>query len=916
MAKIPTILEAGRADGKLATSNSIFDEDKGMFQSEINDIQDTLNSDNPNKPLSANQGKVLKNLLDSKVIEAGSVPIDTEPIEGNITHLVNSDGLAKEFNKHNTEIILGGVYDVSSHNDNIVFESLQALLNSPNLSTLIPISVRHGGMMIRFIQGTVPNSDNKYVQYRLMSTLFSTTETNWQNVDDKLKDIEGQLTTLGSDILELEVEVGNEKDIQKIFSYADSTDDDLMFSTGANKVMASTQNYWGKVFRLQEGLQYNSNAKLYLFNHKPTVDDSDYKEVIDYSARFTANDNLWAVTVAMSPSTDIKLTTYAHGIQSKLPQIETNKQNISKISDDIMTLNDYVKDTDEKLGLLSETTDSIFMSTLERTENLCNPFKINFVSDLYSNGNKFISYNKKNTSILAIYEINGKEGDHYYFFVADELLSVGNLFVWTANEFPSPNSTILQIGSPASDRIFRGNILLNKDTKYLIAEVRFGYNTPTTDDIIEQYRYMFIHNLTICKKYIDKAIPYYKIKKVSFGDTLIKRREERTLFLNNDVLAGSSLELGSGWQGNLNALTHTSGTSPVIVNFDTVQGKKYLFCCTLGTAKEHSLFVTIGELAAVDTYNGTNTVNIGFISNGGKLKITPESSFVSTVSNIKLYEIVNDEKDSTHSVVLTSREVDGNNMPSDISGFYNVSIGDLTTLSSLINGSRNIAIGVKSLGAFTSGTRNIGVGTFTMSALKSGDHNIAIGADAFFLPEKLEDSISIGYGSSGWSGGVSFNKCVAIGTYAFSAVKGNVSESTAVGQDAMRVAQTDIKKSVAVGTHAGYYSGNNNTYIGWYAGAYTKGDNNVAIGHYTDKTYVTGSQNTFVGSLAHAGDNNASASNIETIDNAIVIGYSAIAEHSNEIVIGNRSNNKDYIIIGNKKITFNSDGSVTWSIRE
>lgn len=105
MAKIPTILEAGRADGKLITSDSIFDENKGIFQSELNDIQDTLNSDNPNKPLSAKQGKVLKELLDAKVIEVGAVPIDIEPIEGNTTHVVNSDGLAKEFNKCNTAII-------------------------------------------------------------------------------------------------------------------------------------------------------------------------------------------------------------------------------------------------------------------------------------------------------------------------------------------------------------------------------------------------------------------------------------------------------------------------------------------------------------------------------------------------------------------------------------------------------------------------------------------------------------------------------------------------------------------------------------------------------------------------------------------------------------------------------------------
>ena len=105
MTKIPVILEAGRADGKLTTSGAIFDENKGMFQSELNDIQDTLNSDNPNKPLSAKQGKILKELLNTKVIEVGAVPIDTEPTEGNITHIVNSDGLAKEFNKCNTAII-------------------------------------------------------------------------------------------------------------------------------------------------------------------------------------------------------------------------------------------------------------------------------------------------------------------------------------------------------------------------------------------------------------------------------------------------------------------------------------------------------------------------------------------------------------------------------------------------------------------------------------------------------------------------------------------------------------------------------------------------------------------------------------------------------------------------------------------
>ena len=82
------------------------------------------------------------------------------------------------------------IYDVSAHNDGAVFESLSALLSSDDLSTLIPSSVRHGGMTIRFIQGSEQSSDNKYVQCRYMGTDVTGTPNpfldtaNWQGVDD------------------------------------------------------------------------------------------------------------------------------------------------------------------------------------------------------------------------------------------------------------------------------------------------------------------------------------------------------------------------------------------------------------------------------------------------------------------------------------------------------------------------------------------------------------------------------------------------------------------------------------------------------------------------------------------------------------------------------------------------------------
>ena len=80
------------------------------------------------------------------------------------------------------------IYDVSAHNNDAVFESLQALLSSSNLSTLIPTSVRHGGMTIRFIQSYEQSSDNKYnkyVQARCMAQNFTTDVTQWQDVDTK-----------------------------------------------------------------------------------------------------------------------------------------------------------------------------------------------------------------------------------------------------------------------------------------------------------------------------------------------------------------------------------------------------------------------------------------------------------------------------------------------------------------------------------------------------------------------------------------------------------------------------------------------------------------------------------------------------------------------------------------------------------
>lgn len=54
--------------------------------------EDGLTSTDPNRPLSAAQGRALKMMLDAKVIEVGAVPFDAKPTKGS-TNPVTSDGL-------------------------------------------------------------------------------------------------------------------------------------------------------------------------------------------------------------------------------------------------------------------------------------------------------------------------------------------------------------------------------------------------------------------------------------------------------------------------------------------------------------------------------------------------------------------------------------------------------------------------------------------------------------------------------------------------------------------------------------------------------------------------------------------------------------------------------------------------------
>lgn len=85
---------------------------------------------------------------------------------------------------------VGEVYDISvnhpdGHGNPTPYADLAAALGTGGAN--IPADIRRGGMRIQFIQGTAQSSDNKYVQFRYMSSSTAvadfTNVDNWQGVD-------------------------------------------------------------------------------------------------------------------------------------------------------------------------------------------------------------------------------------------------------------------------------------------------------------------------------------------------------------------------------------------------------------------------------------------------------------------------------------------------------------------------------------------------------------------------------------------------------------------------------------------------------------------------------------------------------------------------------------------------------------
>jgi len=106
------------------------------------------------------------------------------------------------------------VFDITVYHSNTTYSDLASALGTDGDN--IPPTLRRGGMSVKYVQ----SSDNKYVQYRLMSGSFNTTVGNWQGVDVEPTAGSENLVKSGGvakKLAQLEQKVDSYKEISLVF---------------------------------------------------------------------------------------------------------------------------------------------------------------------------------------------------------------------------------------------------------------------------------------------------------------------------------------------------------------------------------------------------------------------------------------------------------------------------------------------------------------------------------------------------------------------------------------------------------------------------------------------------------------------------------------------------------------------------
>ena len=179
----------------IAGTDDIYDDNKGKKQSQINAETDATLAEHT----STINGLNSQNYVTVTATDHTTAATDVLPATGSadtIYRVGSWDGTQYDetcYSEYSwngsayvhidTKTQIGEVFDISAYHASggtlAKYADLSAALGTNGAN--IPESLRKGGMSVKFVQ----SSDNKYVQYRLMSDSFNTTVANWQGVDDE-----------------------------------------------------------------------------------------------------------------------------------------------------------------------------------------------------------------------------------------------------------------------------------------------------------------------------------------------------------------------------------------------------------------------------------------------------------------------------------------------------------------------------------------------------------------------------------------------------------------------------------------------------------------------------------------------------------------------------------------------------------
>ncbi len=356
--------------------------------------------------------------------------------------------------------------------------------------------------------------------------------------------------------------------------------------------------------------------------------------------------------------------------------------------------------------------------------------------------------------------------------------------------------------------------------------------------------------------------------------------------------------------------SNSAGSGNTGIGWHAAMSSSNAYYCTAVGAKALASSVSngntaVGHYCMSHNINGISNTAIGAsamlsnISGDYNAALGSHALVLNTLGNensVVGYEAAYFNVSGSSNVVLGTRALRNNKWQSNL-----VAIGDSALYWNLgvqgsNEGTRNTAVGSKTLYTNTDGFDNTAIGFEALYSNTIGDNNIALGREAMYhntsgyfnsaLGSGALGDNTTGYSNTALGYATLFNNTtgytnVAVGG---SALLNNTTgyRNTAVGILALKNNTTGFK-NVAIGEYALYnnITGQRNTALGESAGYQITGSDNTCIGAYTQLDAVPGDKLTLLGVSASA--------NVANLTNATALGYNATVNASNKVMIGNTS---------------------------